>query len=52
MISTELQHWQGNQTGDCHEWYSNTPKKWFHEAIQKLPRRWQQSITLEGNMLS
>jgi hypothetical protein len=25
-----------------HESYCKTPKKWFHEAILKLPRTWQQ----------
>jgi hypothetical protein len=24
-----------------HVWYHSTPKEWFHERIQRLPRRWQ-----------
>jgi hypothetical protein len=27
------------------EWYRDTLKEWFCEAIRKLPRRWQRCIT-------
>jgi len=46
----------GKETAQAslHEWYCNTPKEWFCEAIQKLPRRWVIYIYIaeEANMLS
>jgi hypothetical protein len=35
-----------------HEWYRNISKEWFRKGIWKLPRRWQQCLTYEGNMMS
>jgi len=40
----------GKETAQAslHEWYCNTPKEWFCEAIQKLPRRWEIIYNLRG----
>jgi len=41
-LGTDLQQWQETTQAVVHEMYCKTPKEWFHEAILKLPRRWQQ----------
>jgi len=39
-----VQSFKGKETTQAvvHERYCKTPKEWFHEAILKLSRRWQQ----------
>lgn len=33
------------------EWVRSTPKQWFHDAIMKLPGRWQRCIDVGGEYI-
>lgn len=47
VCATGYGDFSGKETEQApvHEWCRDTPKKWFRDAIRKLPRRWQRCIT-------